>query len=58
MCRSTLQQVKVTPEETSPTVCIEQARSQKFFLGGGDRHTKKLLFGLRQVINQYSPPGI
>jgi hypothetical protein len=36
-----------------------QARSQKFFWGGGgDRLTKKLLFGLRQVINLYSPPGI
>jgi hypothetical protein len=34
-----------------------QARSQKLFFGG-DRHTKKLLFVLRQVINLSSPPGI
>jgi hypothetical protein len=29
-----------------------------FLGGGGDRHIKKVPFGLRQVINPYSPPGI
>ncbi len=41
---------------TNLSFAVRQARSQKFFWG--DRHIKKILFGLPQVIDPYSSSGI